>query len=344
MFRWFGWMTLGAVLVLGSLPSVAWSEEKFDPSRFDPAVVDPFMGNYEGTFEIWGWGPTRAEAKVVPESEEDYRVMVAVESGPGDLWGIRGELSGKRKDGEVTISGTSGGIEWEGTIEDGLLKAQFKGSYGGSFQLRHVPRDSPNAGAPAPKGAVVLLPYSPGKAPDLSEWVNQDWTALPDGTMQVGKGSQISKREFGDHRIHLEFATPHEPTLRGQGRGNSGLYVHSRYEAQILESFGLIQRGGDVGSFYLTAVPRVNAALPPLYWQTYDITLRTARFNEDGSVKELPWITVVLNGVTIYDKLPLEGPTAGGAEGAAKKAPILLQDHGNKVRFRNIWVVEEAIP
>jgi hypothetical protein len=148
-------------------------------------------------------------------------------------------------------------------------------------------------------------------------------------------------REFRDFRLHLEFMTPYEPTKRGQGRGNSGVYILDRYEVQVLDSFGLVPAKGDCGAIYGQAPPKTNASLPPLTWQTYDITFRAARLGEDGKLLEPPVITVLHNGVKIHDKRPIPQPTGSARrKGHIAEGPIRLQDHRNKVRYRNIWAVD----
>ncbi len=175
----------------------------------------------------------------------------------------------------------------------------------------------------------------------------RSWTLVEDDATEVtpGSGSITTAREFGDAKIHMEFRTPHEPERRGQGRGNSGVYVHYRYEVQVLDSYGLEGADNECGGMYKVAVPLVNMCAPPLQWQTYDIVYRAARYGENGERIENGRITVQHNGVTIHDDVELTvDSTAGGRSGPSgpgiQKGGLLLQDHGNRVRYRNIWVQE----
>jgi hypothetical protein len=130
----------------------------------------------------------------------------------------------------------------------------------------------------------------------------------------------------------------------GQGRANSGVIINNMYEVQVLDSFGLVPSAGDCAAIYSQARPRVNASLPPERWQTYDITFRAPRMNADGTVNEKARVTVELNGIKVQDNVAIEGATAGHEPGKppanVATGPLQLQDHGNRVRYRNVWLVE----
>lgn len=191
---------------------------------------------------------------------------------------------------------------------------------------------------------LVDAEFAPVTAPETVTWkiVNDKpemprrWRLVGDGSVEVlgGAGSLVSKAEFGDHRLHIEFRTPWEPDGRDQGRGNSGVYLQGRYEIQVLDSYGLEGHDYECGGFYATATPKVNAAYPPLTWQTYDVDFHAPRRDADGNVSDAV-VDVWHNGVLIHEGLRL-GNQLG--EGDVQRGPVLLQDHGHLVRYRNIWV------
>jgi hypothetical protein len=148
-----------------------------------------------------------------------------------------------------------------------------------------------------------------------------------------------SRTFFGSHRLHIEFRTPFQPDDKGQARGNSGVYVQGRYEVQVLDSFGLKGADNECGGIYRATKPRVNMCFPPLTWQTYDIEFVQASYDSDGKKTKNAKIRVEHNGVLIHESLELEKHTPGKLEEAPDPGPLYLQDHGNPVMFRNIWVV-----
>ena len=167
------------------------------------------------------------------------------------------------------------------------------------------------------------------------------WKLLDNGVMEVRDGGIVSKHAFKDHTLHVEFRTPFMPEAEGQGRGNSGVYLQGRYEVQILDSYGLKGETNECGGIYQVAVPRVNMAAPPLQWQTYDITFKAPRFDENGVKTKDAQITVLHNGVMIHKNQSIPFPTAANIGGDIREAQGLhLQDHGNPVQFRNIWAIE----
>lgn len=178
-------------------------------------------------------------------------------------------------------------------------------------------------------------------------WVDRkgaasEWPVQEDGAVRASGGDAVTKRSFGDFQLHLEFLCPEIKGATGQSKSNSGVYLQGRYELQVLDSYGLAPADNRCGGVYGKAAPLVNAALPPGYWQTYDIAFRAARLDPQGRVIEKPRVTVIQNGLLIHNNLELDAPTAGGlGEDTVASGPILLQFHGDPVLFRNIWVRSE---
>ena len=197
-----------------------------------------------------------------------------------------------------------------------------------------------------PKGAVVLFD---GKS--LMHWVKARqnkgqpaaWKLVKGGAMQVnGTRDIMSKQVFGGtFKLHVEFRVPYFPKRKGQGRGNSGVYVQGRYEVQVLDSYGLKSRSNDCGGIYGVAAPLVNACKAPTIWQSYDILFHAPVFKGNKKV-EPARMTVWHNGVKIHDnvKINLDNTRAGLGGDPSKPGPVMLQDHGNPVQYRNIWVLQ----
>ncbi|MDB4338698.1 DUF1080 domain-containing protein [Rubripirellula sp.] len=200
-------------------------------------------------------------------------------------------------------------------------------------QFDRVERKSPTLGASAPKGAVVLFD---GSRQSLEDHWKPGAKMSDDGLLMQGCTSVDT---FADYSMHLEFRLPYMPKARGQGRGNSGLYHQGRYETQILDSFGLEGRDNEAGGLYSIKAPDLNMCLPPLAWQTYDVDFAAAIFDAEGKKLQDAKITVRLNGVVVHREVTLpKSTTAAPVREGPENGPIYLQDHGNPVRFRNIWV------
>jgi hypothetical protein len=199
---------------------------------------------------------------------------------------------------------------------------------------------------PPPSDAVVLFD---GK--DLSQWRSNDsmpaqWT-VQNGYVEVkpGTGTLSTARGFGDVQLHIEWATPAEVKGEGQERGNSGIFLMGIYELQVLDSYNNdTYPDGQAGAVYGENPPLVNPTKGPGQWQSYDVVFHRPRFKADGTLESPARMTVFLNGVLIQDNFELVGPTANRARPPYKahpdKLPLRLQDHGNPVRYRNIWTRE----
>ncbi len=201
--------------------------------------------------------------------------------------------------------------------------------------------------AKPPKKAIVLF--------DGTEDTVKNWTTtsgkpttwkLVDGALESGKGYIQSKQTFGSCRLHIEFATPSVAKGNGQGRGNSGVFLMGQYEIQVLDSYGnTTYPDGQCGALYGRSKPLVNASRKPGEWQTYDITFHRPVFDEEGNVTRKAKFHVIHNGHVIQDNVELSGGTGWRGSHSiseyqkhGEKGPLQMQDHGNPVNFRNIWI------
>ncbi|MCU0796214.1 MAG: DUF1080 domain-containing protein [Akkermansiaceae bacterium] len=312
------------------------------------------MGDYEGTwldapqghyFEINK--PVAAQIMNVRDGEYAIRFTQQLDARADPYFEGVGKL-----EGDAIVFEANG---WKGRASGGVLSGiANNGGKEVKFELKRVARLSPSLGAKPPEGAIVLFD---GK--NFDQWTHGggravSWHLLDNGAMEVrsahsqedrekGIGGDIeTKQAFGDCRIHLEFRYPVEPGKAGQGRGNSGFFFQGGYEVQILNSYGLHGYWNECGALYKFMPPKVNAARPPMQWQTYDVEY-TASVWKDGKKVSPPRITVRHNGVLIHDDQEIAHITAHAFAQRTNEpqgpGPIRLQDHSNAIQFRNIWIL-----
>jgi Domain of Unknown Function (DUF1080) len=330
MKRWFVgalalWLAAGVVLQAEDTKAKKEPAKQSSPQvATDPKEAGPdfaIQGEYVGPAPDGKVG-----AQVIAEGNGKFAIRFLKGGLPGEGWDGKTQvkINAKTEDGKTAFTDAKGSGEFAG----GKLTVKKAGSVE-SVILHHVHRKSPTLGAKAPADAVVLFD---GTSAD--GW--QGGKLVEDHLLNNGI---VSKKAFKDHKIHLEFILPFMPYARGQGRANSGVYVQNRYELQVLDSFGLKGENNECGGFYTQYAPLVNMCYPPLSWQTYDIDFKAARF-ADGKKTADAEATVLHNGILVQDHVKLKGPTPGGQQETDTPGPIQLQNHGNPVYFRNIWVVE----
>lgn len=340
-------------------PKKAWTDPKVALTESDDFAI---QGEFAGTIALDG-APQKVGLQIVALGGKKFHAVLYHGGLPGSGW-----------DGKSTKHVTSADTPTEGA---GLKPALFKfdafhavavGKAVALFhadeakgtkpfgQLDRIMRKSPSLAAAPPANATILFD---GTEASLKNWNKGklDGKLLTEGTQTAG--------EFGSFTLHLEFRLPFKPNRlpSNQDRGNSGLYIHNRYECQILDAFGLpyfhqpkdkwkaefeadygtkpnSDRTQWTGAFYKFKTPDVPACLPPLSWQTYDIEFTAAKFDATGKKTASARATVKLNGVTIHNDVELpKGTGAGGGRAEVPKGPLVLQGHGNPVRFRNIWII-----
>lgn len=300
----------------------AGGEAFTDPAKAGPdfAAQGEYLGEIGG--EKWG-------GQVIALGDGKFRGIGYKGGLPGAGWN-RGDdrkvSEGTTKDGVVTFKAE----DHQATLKDGVITlADSSGNKLG--ELKKVERQSPTLGAKPPAGAVVLFDGS------TADKFNNG--KLVEGNL-LGATNCESKLKLQDHTLHIEFRTPFMPKSFGQARGNSGVYIQSRYECQVLDSFGLEGENNECGGIYSQVKPAVNMCLPPLSWQTYDMEFTAAKYEGGKKVKNAR-VTIKHNGVTIYNDLELKSETPGRHKEGPEADAVFLQDHGNPVAFRNIWVVEK---
>ena len=289
------------------------------------------QGEYSGTINDEG-NDLKYGIQVIALGDGKFAGMGYMGGLPGDGWDksepVRVEEA-ELKDGNLTLQGDGA----QAVVADGV--ATITTDDGNALgQLKRVVRKSPTLGKKPTEGAIVLFD---GTSVDNWEFKGKPAKMTEDGLLMQGAHS---KQKFQDHNIHIEFLLPYMPKARGQARGNSGIYLQGRYEVQMLDSFGLTGEHNECGGIYTIRKPDENMCFPPLQWQTYDIEFHAAEFDGDKKTKNA-WMKVKHNGVTIHEKveLPKKTTAAPNAEGP-EPGFVYLQNHGNPVRYRNIWVEE----
>lgn len=324
---------LALILIAAIIPPLCRAADNL------PAVADPTEAAKDPDFLIQGEytgsaGNDKVGVQVIALGEGEFEAVLSNGGLPGDGWdGEKPRASTKAKraeDGSVTFEKD----EWTGVLKDGKITVTSSADATFTATLDRVERESPTIGAKAPEGAVMLFDGTPETAAKHWEKAVLEGDLLTQGA--------LSSATFSDFSMHIEFRLPWMPKARGQGRGNSGLYVTGRYEVQMLDSFGLAGADNECGGIYKVAEPKQNLCYPPLRWQTYDVDFTAAKFDAEGNKTASAKLTVKHNGYPIHENLEIPGPT-GGARSSDEKGPgpVFLQDHGNPVRYRNIWVVKK---
>jgi hypothetical protein len=286
-----------------------------------------YQGEYTGAVADGTCGRLGSGLQIIARGNGEFEAVQYRGGLPGSGWDLqtRTAYTGDVQDGVLILHGEAG----ETIMTDGSYATVFGASGQELGQLRKNDRVSPTLGASSPPGAVILFD---GQSTENLE----EARVTVDGLLEVGATTKMPVRDF---RLHIEFRLPYMPYATGQARGNSGVYIQRRYEVQILDSFGLEGLANECGSLYRQQPPDVNMCFPPLSWQTYDIWFRAARWNEAGEKTENARITVLHNGVAIHADREIPTKTGAGKPESPEPLPILLQNHGNPVHFRNAWIV-----
>jgi hypothetical protein len=325
--------TCCALLVVGALPTSGLRAGEAKPAA--PAAIEIEQAGpdwqVQGEYHTADGAGAALALQVIATGNGTFTGVVLKGGLPGAGWDgmSREELTGKTNGAETTLSGPAGAA---------VIRAAdlvFTPAGGSALTLKKVTRQSPTLGLKPPTGAVILFDGS-----NVDAWDNKAKIQTIAGEKLLGPGPE-TKAKFTSYQLHVEFRLPFKPTVKGQDRGNSGIYIHHTYEFQVLDSFGLVPQKNDIGSLYTLVEPKVNACFPPLTWQTYDIDFSGPQFDAAGMKVKNARATVKLNGITVQEDLEIPHGT-----GANKKrpetpegGPLWLQDHANPVVYRNVWLL-----
>jgi hypothetical protein len=291
------------------------------PVYTDPAQAGPDFHDQGEYINDWGG------AQVIALGSDQFRMVTFRGGLPGAGWDgeYRQETNGQRDGGQVIFTGPD---SYRAELAQGRITITT--AQGGPWTMEKTARRSPTLGAQPPPNAIVLF-----DGRDASAW---EGGRMDERNFLIA-GCK-SKQHFTNFTAHVEFMTPFKPHGRGQDRGNSGVYLQDRYEIQVLDSFGLRGENNECGGIYGVARPAVNMCFPPLTWQTYDVEFTAAKWDANGKKTDNARVTVRHNGVLIHQDQAVPAPTAAaGRNETPEGGPFQLQDHGNPVFYRNIWVV-----
>lgn len=328
--RSFALSLLTLLLLASPLTAADSKKAATDPTQAGPDFR--FVGEYVGSVSVLEgrvWRTVPIGLQVVALGDGRFEAVEYMNGLPGAGWDGRDKvvLPGRREGNVVMIDAVPTGITLDGVVG----QVGTPGSTAAVGTLRRIRRASPTLGMRPPASATVLFD---GRGTDhfknakLSE----------DGLLAQGAETNES---YSDFTMHVEYLLPFMPVAKDQGRANSGVYLQRRYEVQILDSFGQDPVFNSAGSVYRTKPADLSMSFPPLTWQSYDIRFRPAKY-EDGEKVANARLTVWHNGVKIHDDYELPNKTGAGRPEGPDPMPILLQDHGDPVRFRNVWIVDHT--
>ena len=337
-------ITLVSACLVGNSVGQLWTDptDKTLPSDFQ------IQGEYTGD----GMG-----AQIIALGKERFHAVIYPGGLPGAGWDGRNKslLDGKLDGDQALFTAAAGSRSYmareadkfsatrdfppqghkpySGSISNGVFSGTS--ATGAKFSLKRTIRKSPSLGAKPPRDAIVLFD---GSRESMKNWQGGRFDEKTGLLNTDGKDIRTQKK-FLNYIMHVEFMLPFKPDARSQGRGNSGFYQVDLYEMQILDSFGLMGLNNECGGIYQKADSKVNMCLPPLQWQAYDVDFNSAVMKDNKKVTNAI-LTARLNGVTIHEKLQINGKT-GGARGEPEGTPgvIKLQGHGNPLQFRNVWLL-----
>ena len=328
-----------------------WAQEK-------GVWTDPETAGELADYQIQGeYANDSYGAQVIALGEKSYCAVILPGGLPGNGWDEKNKtiMNGVQQGQTVTFTSPKKGpkkyyspkpelftpvkkfppmghTQGSGQINENTFTITLKGE---SHELKKVHRSSPSMGKKAPEGAVILFDgsnidsFTKGRIDPKTKSLHTDAKDL------------YTKENFNNYHLHIEFMTPYMPSYRGAKRGNSGIYNVWDYELQVLDTFGLEGIHSECGGIYKTAPPRINMCYPPLTWQTYDIDFTNSVFKDGNKVKSA-FITVKHNGVLIHDNTEIPAKTGGHRKTPeGQPGPFRLQGHGNKIQYRNIWLIKK---